>query len=103
MSPIFGFDQVISNTVLLNPHPLLVPWSRKSRAIPLLPHGPYGLYRASVPVQGCTLLTVKPLEKYTLCLCVALHIHRHGVPVTFKLFTLWHTIEFYAAHERCLM
>ena len=30
---------------------LLVPWSRKSRAISLLPYGPYGLYRASVPVQ----------------------------------------------------
>jgi hypothetical protein len=26
-----------------------------SRAIPLLPLGPYGLYRASVPVQRCTL------------------------------------------------
>jgi hypothetical protein len=26
-----------------------------SRAIPLLPCGSYGLYRASVPVQGCTL------------------------------------------------
>ena len=26
-----------------------------SRAIPLLPYRPYGLYRASVPVQGCTL------------------------------------------------
>jgi len=26
-----------------------------SRAIPLLPCGPYGLYKASVPVQGCTL------------------------------------------------
>ena len=91
-----------------NPSPLLVPWSRKSRAIPLLPlwavrpvpslcacttvhftfaytstppmgrtactepqclyngalylclylyspYGPYGLYRASVPVQRCTL------------------------------------------------
>jgi hypothetical protein len=57
----------------LSPHPLLVPWSRKGRAIPLLslwavqpvqslsactvelylysPYGPYGLYRASVPVQ----------------------------------------------------
>ena len=92
--------------VLLIPHPLLVAWSRKSRAIPLLPlwaalpeqslsactrvhftftytstppmgrtactepqclyngalylylyspYGPYGLYRASVHVQGCTL------------------------------------------------
>jgi len=73
-------------------HYLLVPWSRKSRVIPLLPlwavwpvqslsacttvhftftfycrgqervelylyspYGPYGLYRASVPVQGFTL------------------------------------------------
>jgi hypothetical protein len=41
--------------VTLTPHPLLVPWSWKSRAIPLLPYRPYGLYRASVPVQGCTL------------------------------------------------
>jgi len=80
--------------VTLTPHPLLVPWSRKSKTIPLLsmghtactephclysraipllplwavrpvqslgactvelylysPYGPYGLYRASVPVQ----------------------------------------------------
>jgi len=59
--------------VTLTPHPLLMLWSRKSRAIPLLPqwavqhvqslsactvelylyspYGPYGLYRASVPVQ----------------------------------------------------
>jgi len=41
--------------VTLNPHPLLVPWSRKSRAIVYSPYGPYGLYRVSVPVQGCTL------------------------------------------------
>ena len=38
----------------LTPHPLLVPWSRMSRAIPPLRLGPYGLHRASVPVQGCT-------------------------------------------------
>jgi len=41
--------------VTLTPNPFLVPWLRRSRAIPLLPYGPYGLYRASVPVQGCTL------------------------------------------------
>jgi len=41
--------------VTLTPHPLIVPWSRKSRAIPLLPLWAVGLYRASVPVQGCTL------------------------------------------------
>jgi len=39
--------------VMLTPHPLLVPWSRKSRGIAL--YMPYGMYRASVPVQGCTL------------------------------------------------
>jgi len=38
-----------------DPLPLLVPWSRRGRAIPLPSYGPYGLYRASVPVQGCTL------------------------------------------------
>ena len=41
--------------VTLTPHPLAVSWSRKSRAITLIPYGPYGLTRASVPVQGCTL------------------------------------------------
>ena len=62
-----------SREVTLTPHNFLVPWSRKSRAIPLLPllsvrpvqslsactvqlylyspYGPYGLYRAPVPVQ----------------------------------------------------
>jgi len=59
--------------VMLTPHPLLVPWSKKSRAIPVhpvwavhpvqrlsactvqlylySPYGSYSLYRASVPVQ----------------------------------------------------
>jgi hypothetical protein len=42
----------------LTPHPFLVPWSRKGRAIPLLSLWavrPVGLYRASVPVQGWPL------------------------------------------------
>ena len=74
--------------VTLTPHPVPMPWSRKSRVIPLLslwavrpvqnlsactlqlylysPYWPYGLYRASVPVQqsytstppmGCTACT----------------------------------------------
>ena len=50
--------------VILTPHPLLVPWSRKSRAIRLHPYGPYDLYRASVPVQGCTLT----FSMYMYCL-----------------------------------
>ena len=63
----------IGRGLTLTPQPLLVPWSRKSRAITLLPlwavqsvqnlsactvqlylyspYGPYGLYRTSVPVQ----------------------------------------------------
>jgi hypothetical protein len=41
--------------VTLTPHPLLMPWSRKGRAIPLHPYGPYGPYRASVSVQACVL------------------------------------------------
>jgi hypothetical protein len=51
-----SFPEVKSGRgVTLYTHPLLVPWSWKSRAIPLLPYRPYGLYRASVPVQRCTL------------------------------------------------
>ena len=52
-----GFDPWVKSGrgVTLTPHPLLVLCSWKSRAIPLLPYGPYGLYRASVPLQGCTL------------------------------------------------
>ena len=38
-----------------DPSTLIVLWSRKSRAVPLFPYGPYGLYRTSVPVQTCTL------------------------------------------------
>jgi len=56
--------------VTLTTHPLLVPWSRKSRAI-ALPYGPYGLYRASVPVQGCTLpfFTDRELGLKTATVC----------------------------------
>jgi len=69
-----SFPEVKSGRgVTLTRHHLVVPWSIKSRAIPLLPlwavrpvqslsactvelylyypYGPYGLYRASVPVQ----------------------------------------------------
>jgi len=45
----------IGRGVRLSPHPLLVPSTKKGRAIPLLPLWAYGLYRALVPVQGCTL------------------------------------------------
>ena len=57
-------------SVTLTPYPLLVPWSRKSRAIPLLPlwavrpvqslspcTEPQCLYRASVPVQSLSACT----------------------------------------------
>ena len=89
-----------------DPHPLIVPRSRKSRAIPLIPlrdrtactepqclyhgafylylylfspYGPYRLYRASVPVQRCTLplsiplipvWTVQPVQSLSACTTV---------------------------------
>ena len=79
------FPEVKSGRVVtLTPQHLLVPWSRKSRATPLLPlwavrpvqsfsactvelylyspYGPYGLCRASVSVQGCTLPLPLPLQ-----------------------------------------
>ena len=54
-----SFPEVKSSRgVTLTPHLLLVPWSRKSRAIPLLPLWavrPVGSLSACT-VQGCTLL-----------------------------------------------
>ena len=47
--------------VTLTPHPFLVSWSQKRRAISLFPYGPYCLYRASAPVQRCTLTLPIPL------------------------------------------
>ena len=123
---------VNSGRGVTSPHALLVPWSRKNRAIPLLPlwtvrpvqslsprttvhftftytftppmdrtvctepqclyngalylylylyspYGPYGLYRASVPVQRCTLplpipllplWTVRPVQSLSACTTV---------------------------------
>ena len=65
-------------SVTLTPHPCLVPWSRKGRTIHIFPNGLYGLYRASVPVQGVhftfTLLTY---------FCVNLYVPTsHGSLVT---------------------
>jgi len=48
-----------------DPSPLLVPRSWKSRAIPLLPYGPYGLYRAPVPVQGWLLPYISGCTRVT--------------------------------------
>jgi len=41
--------------VTLTPHPLLVPGQERVELYLCSPYGPYGLYGASVPVQGCTL------------------------------------------------
>jgi len=41
--------------VPLTPHPLLVPWSRRVELYLYSSYGPYGLHRASVPVQECAL------------------------------------------------
>ena len=49
-----------------DPSPLLVPWSWKGRAIPLLHYRPYGIYRSSVPVQGCTLPLLTYLLTYSM-------------------------------------
>jgi len=40
--------------VTLTPHPLLMP--RSLELFLYSAYGPYGLYRASVPVQGCTFI-----------------------------------------------
>ena len=47
-----------SRGVTLTPHPLLVPWSRKSRAIPLLP-----------------LWAVRPVQSLSACTRVHFYLH----------------------------
>jgi len=49
--------------VTLTPQPLLVPWSRKSRAIPLLP---LWAARAVQSLSACTRLHKVNLNKYML-------------------------------------
>jgi hypothetical protein len=41
--------------VTLTPHPLPVPWSWRVGLYLYSPYGPFGLYRAPVPVRGCTV------------------------------------------------
>ena len=80
----------------LTPHPLLVPWSRKGRAIPLLTlwavrpvqslsasTGPQCLYRASVPLQGlsactgpqCLYRASVPIQGLSACTRVHCTVH----------------------------
>ena len=57
-----SFPEVESGRgVTLTPNPLLMTWSRKRKLYLYSPYGPYGLYRASVPVQRCTLPLPIPL------------------------------------------
>ena len=54
--------------VTLTPHPLLVPWSRKNRAIPLLP------LWAVRPVQSLSACTRVHFNFYLFCSCCPLAI-----------------------------
>ena len=83
-----------------DPLPLLLPWSRKSRSIPLLPLWAYVLYRASLPVQGCTFT-------FTLCLKLTYRC-LYSIAVKLRVFatcflrllgnskrtTVWETVPF---------
>jgi len=51
-----SFPEVKSGRgVTLTPHPFYCRGQDRVELYLYLPYGPYGLYRASVPVQGCTL------------------------------------------------
>ena len=105
--------------VTLTPLHFLVPWSRKSRAITLLhlqavrpvqslsacttvhlylylylysPYGPYGLYRASVPVQRCTFnftYTSTPPMGRTACTEPQCLYKGAPLPLPIPLLPLW--------------
>jgi len=65
--------------VTLTPHPLLVPWSRKSRAIPLLP-----------------LRAVRPVQSLRACA----RVHFTILPFTWRLNCVWSfCMNFYLSHH----
>jgi len=60
--------------VTLTPHPF---YCRVQEIVELYHYSPYGsdgLYRASVPVQGCTL----PFMYVCVCVCTYTHTHTHS-------------------------
>ena len=62
--------------VTMTPHPFLVPWSERVELYLYYLYGPYGLYRASVPVQGCTLQFSHFREVKANCSVRARNTHR---------------------------
>ena len=73
--------------VTLNPHPFYCRGQERVELYVYFPYGPYGLYRASVPLQGCTLPL--PLLYWTLsvvgfktCLIVEGRSRSMFLPVT---------------------
>jgi len=68
--------------VTLTPQPFLVPWSRKSKAIPLLSLWAYSLHSASMPVQYS--YTSTPPMGHTAC-TVPQCLYSRAIP----LLSLW--------------
>jgi len=59
---------------MLTLHPFLVLSSQRVELYLYSPHGPYGLYRASVPVQGCALPFILPdthLQKHIILMVIS--------------------------------
>jgi len=55
--------------VTLTPHLFLVRGHERVELYLYSPYGPYGLYRTSVPVQGCTLLfSYQPRQEQNTCI-----------------------------------
>jgi hypothetical protein len=73
-------------SVTLTLHSLLVPWSRKGKANLYYPYRPYGQYRASVPVQRCTL----PFLITSLVMDI-FNINPHSLTQMSNVTTLYHT------------
>ena len=83
--------------VTLTPHSLLMPWSRKDRAIPLLPLWAVGpvqslsactrVHFTSVPVQGCTLpyLSACTRVHFTFTCIISVHASFNYVFPTIRL------------------
>ena len=73
--------------VTLTPHPLLVPRQERLELYVYSPYGPYSLYRASVPVQGCTL----PFLLHNVKVCH--HSYLNSCDIQSSLCVLFHNMS----------
>ena len=73
--------------VTLTPHPLQCRGHERVELYLYSPYGPYGLYRASVPVQGCTSLhSIKSCNTFGTILWTQMYVYNFSTTFLLNIF-----------------